>query len=97
MGNVELAAFVKRQDLMFKAVKPARFCGSNHFDAGASTCQAALCRTTPMFASLRMFLLFTGSPLHSYRCLGNVTRISLIHQYADGMTVIAQDYGKTSQ
>jgi hypothetical protein len=34
MGNVELAAFVKRQYLMFKAVKPARFCGSNHFDAG---------------------------------------------------------------
>jgi len=55
MGNVELAAFVKRQYLMFKAVKPERFCGGNHFDAGASTRRAALCRMAPVFASLRMF------------------------------------------
>ena len=43
MGNVELAAFVKRQYLMFKAVKPARFVAATIL-MRASTRRAALGR-----------------------------------------------------
>ena len=44
MGNVELAAFVKRQYLMFKAVKPARFVAATILMRGR---RAALCRMAP--------------------------------------------------
>jgi len=74
MGNIELAAFGKRQYIIFKAVTPARFVAATILMRGRNTSGSALQNGSDV-SSLGMFALhrFTSTLVSlSWHCYSNL-------------------------